>query len=55
MSPAISLVADADLDLRGVVAWPDELVIEVLLARLAQLARARPATPAGAHRTVRRQ
>lgn len=52
---AISLVADADLDLRGVVAWPDELVIEVLLARLAQLARARPAAPAGAHRTVRRQ
>ena len=38
---AISLIADADLDLRGVVDWPDELVIEVLVARSGS---ARPAT-----------
>ncbi len=43
---AISLIADADLDLRGVVDWPDKLVIEVLVARLAQLGRGRPAGPA---------
>ena len=42
---AISLIADADLDLRGVIDWPDELVIEVLVARLAQLARTRSVAP----------
>ena len=36
---AIRLLADADLDVRGRVAWPDELVMEVLIARLAQLVR----------------
>ena len=36
---AIVLLADADLDLRGVKAWPEELVMEVLVARLCQLAR----------------
>ena len=41
---AVSLIADADLDLRGVVEWPDQLVIEVLVARLAQLARNRSAS-----------
>jgi DNA polymerase-3 subunit delta len=34
---AIRLLADADLALRGTVDWPDELVLEVLVARLAQL------------------
>ncbi|MGA3353894.1 MAG: DNA polymerase III subunit delta [Acidimicrobiales bacterium] len=42
---AISLIADADLDLRGVLDWPDKLVIEVLVARLAQLVRTRPGAP----------
>jgi DNA polymerase III subunit delta len=36
---AIDLLATADLDLRGGKAWPDELVLEVLVARLARLAR----------------
>jgi DNA polymerase III subunit delta len=31
----IGLLADADLDLRGAKAWPSELVVEVLVARLA--------------------
>ena len=34
---AIRLLADADLALRGTVDWPDELVLEVLVARLAAL------------------
>ena len=34
---AITLLADADLKLRGTVDWPDELVLEVLVARLAAL------------------
>ena len=50
---AVSLVADADLDLRGVVDWPDELVIEVLVARLAQLAHTRLAAPAAVRRPAR--
>jgi DNA polymerase-3 subunit delta len=36
---AVTLLADADLDLRGVKAWPDTLVMEVLVARLCQLSR----------------
>jgi DNA polymerase III subunit delta len=36
---AIDLLATADLDLRGGKAWPDALVLEVLVARLARLAR----------------
>ncbi len=36
---AIELLATADLDLRGGKAWPDGLVLEVLVARLARLAR----------------
>ena len=36
---AIDLPATADIDLRGGKAWPAELVMEVLVARLAQLAR----------------
>jgi DNA polymerase III subunit delta len=33
---AIELLADADLDVRGTTGWPPELVLEVLVARLAQ-------------------
>lgn len=36
---AIALLAEADLDLRGQKAWPAELVVEVLVARLCQLSR----------------
>lgn len=35
------LVADADLDLKGAKEWPDSLVLEVLVARLARLSAAR--------------
>jgi DNA polymerase-3 subunit delta len=42
---ALSLLADADLDLRGASGWPDELVLEVLVARLCQLAPRRAASP----------
>ena len=36
---AIDLLADADLDLRGNSAWEPQLVMEVLVARLAALSR----------------
>lgn len=36
---AVRLLAEADLQLRGALAWPPELVMEVLVARLARLAR----------------
>jgi DNA polymerase III delta subunit len=36
---SIRLLAGADLDLRGRSAWPPELVVEVLVARLASLTR----------------
>jgi DNA polymerase-3 subunit delta len=36
---AIDLLAQADLDLRGGKLWPDNLVLEVLVARLATLAK----------------
>lgn len=36
---AIDLLAQADLDLRGGKLWPDHLVLEVLVARLASLSR----------------
>ena len=42
VSEAVQLLAAADLDLRGARAWPDTLVMEVLVARLCRLAR-RPA------------
>ncbi len=38
---AITWLADADLDLRGAQAWPDDLVLEVLVARLARVSRTR--------------
>lgn len=37
---AVGLLARADRDLRGERAWPDELVMEVLVARLANLSAA---------------
>lgn len=38
---ALVLLADADLDLRGNKEWPDELIMEVLVARLCRLSRVR--------------
>jgi DNA polymerase-3 subunit delta len=38
---AIGLLADADVDLRGAQAWPEDLVMEVLVARLTRLSRVR--------------
>jgi DNA polymerase-3 subunit delta len=38
---AIGLLAQADLDLRGAKEWPEELVMEVLVARLSRLGPAR--------------
>jgi DNA polymerase-3 subunit delta len=35
---SVELLADADLQLRGTIDWPDELVLEILIARLAALA-----------------
>jgi DNA polymerase-3 subunit delta len=37
VSRAITLLADADVDLRGARAWPEELILEVLVARLSKL------------------
>ena len=37
---AIDLLAKADVDLRGAREWPDQLVLEVLVARLSRLSRA---------------
>ena len=39
IATAIGLLADADLALRGAIAWPPDLVMEVLVARLARLGR----------------
>jgi DNA polymerase-3 subunit delta len=49
---AITLLADADLALKGTIDWPPELVVEVLVARLSRLApRATAASrPSGARR-----
>ncbi|MGE0879978.1 MAG: DNA polymerase III subunit delta [Acidimicrobiia bacterium] len=47
---AIELLADADLDLRGRTDWPDTLVMEVLVARLARLAPSSSARRAPARR-----
>ncbi len=38
---AVALLAGADVDLRGARAWPGELVMEVLVARLTRLSRSR--------------
>jgi DNA polymerase-3 subunit delta len=42
ISRAISLIATADLDLRGGKDWEPELVMEVLVARLSRLGGAAP-------------
>ena len=36
---AILLLADADLALKGTIDWPPELILEVLVARLAAMSR----------------
>jgi DNA polymerase-3 subunit delta len=41
LAELVGLLAQADLDLRGAKAWPPELVMEVLVARLAGRSRAR--------------
>jgi DNA polymerase-3 subunit delta len=43
IAEAISLVADAEVDLKGDSAWPGEAVLEVLVARLCRLARSNSA------------
>lgn len=42
---AVVLVADAELALKGALDWPSELVLEVLVARLCRLSRARSPRP----------
>jgi DNA polymerase III subunit delta len=39
IADAFGLLAAADLDLRGATAWPERLVLEVLVARLSRLRR----------------
>ncbi|MDQ1443630.1 MAG: polymerase subunit delta [Acidimicrobiaceae bacterium] len=53
VSRAITLLADADLALRGAAGWPEELVMDVLVARLSRLtpsarSKARPAPSSSA-------
>jgi hypothetical protein len=43
---AITLLSEADLDLRGMKEWPEGLVMEVLVARLCRLGGRRGA-PSG--------
>ena len=40
MLPAVLVLAKTDLELRGTVDWPVELSMEVLVARLARVAKA---------------
>lgn len=49
---AITLLADADLALKGTIDWPPELVVEVLVARLSRLA---PRATAASGRTGARR
>lgn len=46
IAEAVGLIADAEVDLKGARAWPEAAVLEVLVARLCRLARARPSRPA---------
>jgi DNA polymerase-3 subunit delta len=41
---AMTLLADADLDIKGATGLPAELVVEILVARLSRQTRQRPAT-----------
>lgn len=50
---AVALLAEADIDLRGAKAWPGELVLEVLVARLSKLGGARAPSGRGAGRSAR--
>jgi DNA polymerase-3 subunit delta len=40
VAEAVSLVAEAEVNLKGAIEWPAEAVLEVLVARLCRLARA---------------
>ena len=51
IAKAITLLADADLDLRGLKDWPEGLVMEVLVARLSRLAPTGARRPASRART----
>lgn len=51
---AITLLADADVALRGESGWPDEVVMEVLVARLSRLSDSRGAPRTAARRARRR-
>jgi len=42
IASAIGLLAEADLDIKGQSALPPDLVLEILVARLSRLTRARP-------------
>jgi len=54
---SVTLLAEADLDLRGRVAWPPELVMEVLVARLSRVSPrpARPSSANSSHRATARR
>ncbi len=54
ISRAILLLADADLALKGTIDWPGDLVLEVLVARLAAASR-RSAASAGSGSGSKRQ
>lgn len=43
IAEAVALVAQAEVDLKGDSAWPEDAVLEVLVARLCRLSRSRPA------------
>jgi DNA polymerase-3 subunit delta len=48
IAEAVGLVADAEVGLKGAMAWPEDAILEVLVARLCRLARAgRPALSRG--------
>lgn len=51
---AITLLADADLALKGAVEWPDELVLEVLVARLSRLGATSRGTSKGSVKAASR-
>jgi DNA polymerase III subunit delta len=50
---AVTLLAEAELDLKGARDWPGELVLEVLVARLCRLARSGSGRPAPARSGAR--
>lgn len=50
IAEAVGLVADAEVDIKGDSAWPEAAVLEVLVARLCRLARARGTARPGSSR-----